>query len=650
MTGVNMPKIGIFVLIFFASLSPSLWASEAYSPDALIDMALKTHPNMKAYEQIVKGAKAQTKGAKWNYFPTPSASAYSTRNGRYGTTLALEQPIWTGGKIDAAYDMAVGQEKEAEFMLRENSYVLVEAVILALQSYIQFQESAIALQEGRDELKMLEAMLDRRIQAGVSPKSDMELLKSRLSQIEIDLNFAKTKEQTSLGQLALLTGRSFGPDFRVDETTLPHHSGSLEGYFIRMEETHPALKKISAQVEVAQAEKKKAKAVFWPNVSLRAEQQIGTSGAFDDVKNNDSSVYVSVQASPGAGLSAVTGIEQAEAKIMQLEYEKVSKKQDLMDAMMLAFNDYHSTSARIDPQESTINSSGKVMESYTRLFLAGKRQWLDLVNASRELTNNKMAFAELRATRLASAYRLALLRGDIVQGDGASVAGKQDNTIPTENFVPSLQQALVESADKPLQNVIVGESMGGVKIEVSKQENIQVKSVVGQTPTTTIAVAPSSETIKNKQTAQISKKEDRKVATSMQKSTDISISIDSDGNVKESLKGTEHNLAPNDTATPKQKEVTTQEYFVQVEANKINHKGSDLSIVIDSDGKTKEYEAGSLKSISRLKAKGIGYEIVEIGDISKVWAGPYPTKKEALSSLGMIRRDISKEAFIVQQN
>jgi len=608
-----MQKIALFFLIFFATSSQTLLASEVYSPDSLIEMALKTHPNMKMYEEIVKGAQAQTKGAKWNYFPTPSASAYSTQNGRYGTTLAIEQPLWTGGKIDAAYDMAVGQEKEAQYMSHENSYMLVDAVIYSMQSYLQFKESAIALQQGRDELKKLEAMLNRRIQAGVSPRSDMNLLQSRLSQIEIDLNLAKTKEMTSLSQLALLTGRSYSSGLVIDDSNLPYHSGSLEEYFTRMEETHPILKKISAQTEVALAEKKKAKAVFWPNISLRAEQQIGTSGAFDKVKSNDSSVFVSIQASPGAGLSGLAGVEQTEARIMQLEYEKVSKKQDLMDAMMHAFNDYHSTSDRINPQQSTINSSKKVMESYTRLFLAGKKQWLDLVNASRELTNNKMAFAELKATRLASAYRLALLRGDIVKDNQPSTTtvSNQSDNFSTENFVPSLQEALVQSGGEVMQNEIVGASSGLTNVDLPKQDNVAMKK---------------------EQTNQISV-------------SDIFMPIDSNGEVGGYVDGT------NDTLLSDQHQIIENEkqesrYFIQLEA--LRNKTTNLDANGGAVERINNYPNTTLTS--QLDAKEIAYEVVEIDNLVKLWAGPYATRQEASNYLQIIKKDITKDAFIVTKN
>jgi adhesin transport system outer membrane protein len=54
-----------------------------------------------------------------------------------------------------------------------------------------------------------------------------------------------------------------------------------------------------------------------------------------------------------------------------------------------------------------------VLKSYSRLFLAGKRQWLDLVNMSREVTENQVSMATVKAMYITAAYRLALHSGNI---------------------------------------------------------------------------------------------------------------------------------------------------------------------------------------------------------------------------------------------
>lgn len=389
-----------------------VYADSSYSVNDLVSMTIQTHPNIKMQEQIIRGANAQLQGAKWNYFPTASfgVNQGANKNKLWGGTAVLEQPLWTGGKLDATYDMALANKHDSEYGLEDSGYTLVETLLNALQTYLKAKGDLEALSEGQIQLGILEGMVSRRVAAGVSSKSDMELLKGRLYQMDTDINYAKTRLITSLSQIELLTNHKFDGDLKIDER-IPFTFDSLDNIIKSMINTHPTLKRLDAQLERAEAEKSKAKAVIWPNISVKAERGVGSTSLYYDAPMNETLVYFSLQASPGAGLSAFSGIESAEAKIMEVRQEKLSKQQDLINKVMFAYNDYTSSSNRIEYQSQSVGSSEKVFASYTRLFLAGKRQWLDLVNASRELTQNEMAFADTKSTHIVSAYQLALLGG-----------------------------------------------------------------------------------------------------------------------------------------------------------------------------------------------------------------------------------------------
>jgi adhesin transport system outer membrane protein len=124
-------------------------------------------------------------------------------------------------------------------------------------------------------------------------------------------------------------------------------------------------------------------------------------------------MYISAQMSPGAGFSSLSNIQSAEAKILQAQFDQQSKERELTDAGVRDYSSYKTAQERINSMDETIRSAQAVFDSYTRLFIAGKRQWLDLVNSSRELTLNKVSLADLKATYAVSAYQLALKRGQI---------------------------------------------------------------------------------------------------------------------------------------------------------------------------------------------------------------------------------------------
>lgn len=385
------------------------------SVKSLLDASYQNYPSIQASRQMILGAKAGVESAKWNYFPTPSVE-FSQRSGRNGTTLRLDQPLWTGGKLDAASDLALSRENEAEHSLYENAYILSERVISVLQEYIRADGEIKGFMEGKEQLESFSEMLNRRIEAGVSSESDRELLNARIAQIDSDIMMAQSRYQMSQSQLKLLTGRSHLCGIAFKEDRRIKQDITLEQIEETLSKNHPALKKLEARISMAQAEKKNADAVIMPNVSLRAERQQGS--VYTNDIDSDTLVYVNVSYSPGAGLSSFSNMESAKYKVLQAEDELKTKERELMDIAIADYSDYRTAKSRLESVQQTIISTQNVLESYTRLFITGKRQWLDLVNISREVTQYKVSLANLKAVLIASFYRLELQMGNIDFGHG----------------------------------------------------------------------------------------------------------------------------------------------------------------------------------------------------------------------------------------
>lgn len=450
--------------------------SSRYSVEDLIDTTLQTHPTIKMNREIIKGSEAQVQGAKWGYYPTPSISSFQTANNIFGTTLAIEQPLFTGGKLDANYDLALANQKSSEFALNDSAYTLIETLLENIKTYMQGENSYAALLEGQKQLRILEGMVQRRVAAGVSPRADMELLMARLYQMDTDLNFAKTKRDTALAQIEIMTGKSFDHSLKIEQAA-PVPEGTLSSVIDEAVNTHPLLKKLDAQKEYAKAEADKTKANIWPTLSLKAQQEFGSSSvSYDLPAYKKPSVYLSIQASTGAGLSAKSAIESSQAKILQTEQEKLVAKQSIINKVMFAYNDYNSARMRISSQKGSVGSSQRVFESYTRLFLAGKRQWLDLVNSSREVTQNEIAFSDAKVIMLISAYQLALYKGDMNLLAISMIAKKdsketKDESIKTDGYFIEIK----ESEDK-----ILSEKIRNSRILYTNKDD---KILVGPYPT-----------------------------------------------------------------------------------------------------------------------------------------------------------------------
>ena len=377
----------------------------------LIREAYVHYPSISASEKALLGAHAQVKAAKWNYFPSLSVDLSQGRSGHRGETYRIDQPLWTGGKIDAKRDLAYAQEEEARSLFGESAYDLAAQVLDVLKVLIQSDGDIRAFERGKKDLLELAQMLKRRVAAGVSSESDQALLQSRIYQIESDLITAKQRYEMARAQLELLTGKKVqcGISFRNDKYLRKKlgYKALEQG----MLETHPSLKKKRAQIKIAEAQKKDADAQIMPNISLRGEYQRGSLSGEDN--GDETNVYLAVSFSPGAGLSSMANMEGARYKVLQAADEMLLQQQKLKDILVRDYSEYLTARSRVKVVKRTIESSRKVLESYKRLFLAGKRQWLDVVNAAREVTMNYVSLSSLRAAYIIAAYRLALDAGKI---------------------------------------------------------------------------------------------------------------------------------------------------------------------------------------------------------------------------------------------
>ena len=64
---------------------------------------------------------------------------------------------------------------------------------------------------------------------------------------------------------------------------------------------------------------------------------------------------------------------------------------------------------RLPSMEQLVNANLSTQEAWDRQFLAGRKSWLDVMNAARELMQSEMELADARVNRQSLQWRLALL-------------------------------------------------------------------------------------------------------------------------------------------------------------------------------------------------------------------------------------------------
>jgi outer membrane protein, adhesin transport system len=338
--------------------------------------------------------------------------------GGAATVLALQQPLWAGGRLDAGLDAADSRARSAGVSIAEAQYNLALRVSSAWQAWLQARGRGDALAKNVALLDGYSGSVRRRIAGGVSAEVDHELVVSRLAQARSSLSTVRAAERTALAQLSQMVGQSL----RTEALTIPDgvedRPPPLEALIDQATMSSPVLRRLDADIQAARHEVAQKDATLWPTLALRAEHQRAGATA-TTMAINDNRIMVVLDYVPGAGLSAAANADAARARIGGLMESREAARRDLIEKVSTDYEDHLASRDRRRELRNTLKASAEVLASYDRLFVAGKRSWLDVLNAARELTDVETALADVEAQFVASRYRLRLHGGEMPQG-GAS--------------------------------------------------------------------------------------------------------------------------------------------------------------------------------------------------------------------------------------
>ena len=390
----------------------------------MVTKIMQNHPTVASSNEAIRGAQEALDGAMWQYFPTPSIDM--SRNGQASqTTFRLEQPIWTGGKLDAAYDQALSSKEESIQILEESKYKLLETILGYCQNYIEAKYTSEALKEGLSRLDGFSEMIERKIGVGSASLSDKRLLEARITQIKTDLISNQFKESISLRQLGILLGEeidgiNFNDRFSIDTI-------NKDELIKKVSISNPTLAKIEVQIKSAGFEIDKQKANLYPTLAVTAEHIKGN--IYDEKSTtNDNLVYLKLHSTFGAGLSMLSNIEQAKIKLQKLKYDKMSYEGQLLDLFWQDYNNMMVSKSKISNFTLNKELSKDVFESNKRLFLADRKQWLDLVNSSKEVMDIGVSMANAKVMYMISKYKIALRTG-LLDTQNAQYVKEEKNEI-----------------------------------------------------------------------------------------------------------------------------------------------------------------------------------------------------------------------------
>jgi len=407
-----LKSITLLTGIAALTLVTSTWVTSTWATPTTFDQALQaalsTHPLVQGKRSSQAAAKAEREGAEWQRYPTPSIEANTATGGNNASLLRIDQPLWSGGRITAGIDAAGSRFDAAGMAIDEARLELALRVIAASSEALRQQARQRHAQASVGEHEKLLAMIRRRVVQEVSPLADQRLAESRRYSSANELSTATQALANALAQLSQLTGQTV---MEIDSWSYMEAAkpDGLPGDLLQASDhalAHsPALRRLNFEAQAANADIDSKRSAYMPQLSLRLESSHGDT--------SDNRALLVLLAQPGAGLSAKSSVDAALARREATRLAAEVTQRDVRQQIALDWNDWTAARSRLDNAEQVRTTSAEVSESYARQYTAGRKTWLDVLNAVREATQAELALVDVKSQMQAAVLRLKAQTGGL---------------------------------------------------------------------------------------------------------------------------------------------------------------------------------------------------------------------------------------------
>ncbi len=374
--------------------------------EKVLRIAAETHPSIAQRLSEQGASDYSVAGARWQRWPGVSMASSRGPLGSTLTELQLEQPLWTGGRITANINAAEARADAARHSVLETRKTIIERAINAYAEAMRLQSRITIADAAIEDFEQLTAMIDRRVESGISPKADAINVRARLQQANSERLQLYLQRRNVHTELELLIGQRFS-ELVVPQALLPGGISLEDAVHITLQNA-PELARLNAEERVAEETIAATRSSLSPSLSLRYQRIFGGSTLYATDQ-----VFLGVTYQPGSGLSSLSAISEAEARRSGATYAREAIRLELMNRVRSLWQQSASSRRELIVLNELVASTQEVYASFLRQFPVGRRTWLEVLLARRDATQAQYALSDTQWTGFAAELKLQLVTGEL---------------------------------------------------------------------------------------------------------------------------------------------------------------------------------------------------------------------------------------------
>ena len=412
----------------------------AYSLAELIDLAEAHNPETRVAWETACAQAAALGIARSELYPTLSAVAlagvdreeiplgkrfYRHTDPAVQASLDLNYTILDFGARRGRIDAQSARVLAANFAFNDVHRKLIFQVQEAYYRLLNASAQETAARASLANAVAVQQAAEERLRNGLATLPDVLEARSATAQSQYDLQAVLGAEQISRGDLATALGAPAATMIRIEpltEVPTPESFGeSVEQVTYRALDKRPDLQGEVAGVRLAEAQRKEARAAYYPSLNFRAnptaeslyiEQQTLPWGHTSDLTGG---VALSLNWTVFDGAARRSRLAQAESQIRGAEAQVSGARDSIEDEVWTAYSNlntaFRQREAAIALLDSATQSYAAALESYNY----GVRNLLDVTAAQKLLAQARSADILARTQVLTALADLAFRSGDSIQ-------------------------------------------------------------------------------------------------------------------------------------------------------------------------------------------------------------------------------------------
>jgi outer membrane protein len=416
----------------------------------LIDLAQRTNPETRVAWEGARQAAIGIGLVQSEYFPVLALAALGgyksvatpapkdvAPNGFFRVdleqavpTLNLRWLLLDFGRRGSALDAAKERLLSANLGFNRKHQEIIFRVQRAFLALTSLQRKIVVAQSSLDAARSVREAAEGQLRTGLATLPEVSLARQQEAQAAFDLEDVLARERDAQVTLAESLGITPTTAIQItDFSALPAPAvleDSVDKVIERALEKRPDLIAKVAAVRAREADVRRARAAYFPTLSLVGDVGAITGRARITGGNKDTGWFSAAEPSYGVGLSLEwilfeggatrRRVELAEAERRAAESEVTAARDRAVSEVWKAYTDVHLAGRRLDVAAALVTASEQSYESILESYRHGLGTLTDLLAARRELSRARFVEVDTKLQLLNASAALAFTTGDSPPG------------------------------------------------------------------------------------------------------------------------------------------------------------------------------------------------------------------------------------------